>query len=291
MFPEDTKAGIVVTLPRRAGPACVVTIYGRELGRRWMIEGSSLIIGRGEGCQILLDMDNVSRRHCEIRPSLSGRHVIEDLRSTNGTFVNGQEVRGSRELRSGDLVKVGGNIFKYLDGDSLESQFHEAIYRMTIVDGLTEAFNKRYLLDFLEKEMSRSLRYGRTLSLMMIDIDHFKRINDTYGHIAGDHVLREVAGLIRSRVRREECFARYGGEEFALVLPEAGRDNVLLFAEKIRGLVAGSEISFEDTRIPVTISVGIAQMTPSFTTPAMFIAAADERLYEAKRTGRNRVVG
>lgn len=287
---EDTKVGIVVTVPRRAGPACIVKIYGSDLGRRWMIDGS-LVIGRDDSCEVVLEMEAVSRRHCVIREAPNGRHVVEDLRSTNGTFVNNEELRGVRELRSGDHLKLGGHIFKYLDGESLENQFHEAIYRMTIVDGLTEAYNKRYLLEFLEKEMSRSLRYRRTLSLMMLDIDHFKQINDNYGHIAGDHVLREVAGLIRARVRREECFARYGGEEFALVMPEAGRENVLNFAEKIRQLVAGSTIVFEESRIPVTLSIGVAQMAPSFTDPAMFIAAADEKLYEAKRSGRNRVAG
>jgi diguanylate cyclase (GGDEF)-like protein len=290
MAHEDTKTGIVVPPPRRtAGAACIVIIYGRELGRRWMIERPSLVIGRGESCDIVVDMDNVSRRHCEVRLSASGAHIIDDLRSTNGTFVNGEEIRGPRELRSGDLVKVGGTIFKYLDGDSVESLFHEEIYRMTIIDGLTQIHNRRFLLEFLEREMSRAQRYGRPLSLMLMDLDHFKRINDSFGHIAGDHALREVASCIKARVRKEECFARYGGEEFALVLPDAERSNVLSFAEKLRKLIEAREVVFEKQPIPITLSIGVAQLSSEHTDPHAFIAAADDRLFRAKEAGRNRV--
>ena len=161
---------------------------------------------------------------------------------------------------------------------------------MTIVDGLTQVHNKRFLLEFLEREMSRCQRYGRLLSLAMIDIDRFKRVNDTYGHIAGDHVIKEVAACIRTRVRKEECFARYGGEEFVLVMPETEPEKVLIFAEKLRSLVEGLRITFEGVVIPITISLGIARMAPHMTEPNMFIEAADARLYEAKSAGRNRVV-
>lgn len=288
---EETKTGIVVQFPRKKGTACLVTIYGRDLGSQWMLDSPTLVIGRGDNCDIVLDMDNVSRRHCEIRLAANGSHILEDLRSTNGTFVDREEIKGPKELKNGDLVKVGGTLFKYLDGDSLESLFHEEIYRMTIVDGLTQVYNKRYLLEFLDREMSRCQRYGRTLSLMMIDLDLFKNINDTFGHIAGDHVLREVALAVRSKVRKEECFARYGGEEFALVMPEAELPKVRVFAEKIRAAVEANALTFETRTIPVTLSIGIAQMTPEMTDPLAFIAAADERLYEAKRDGRNRVAG
>lgn len=292
MAHEETKTGIVVQFPQRAaGTACLVMIYGRELGKRWMLDRSSLVIGRGENCDIVLDMDNVSRRHCEVHLGQSGSHAINDLRSTNGTFVNNDELRDVRALKTGDLVKVGGTIFKYLDGESLESQFHEEIYRMTIVDGLTQIYNKRYLLEFLERELSRCLRYGRALSLMMMDIDHFKKINDTFGHIAGDHVLREVAAAIRTMVRKEECFARYGGEEFSLVMPEAENDKVLVFAEKIRATVAAKTFVFEDRQIQVTLSIGVQQVSPESSEVTAFIAAADEKLYRAKNDGRNRVVG
>ena len=291
MSRHETKTGIVVPFPEHSGPACLVLIYGRELGRRWMLETPAVVIGRGEQCGLVLDMDNVSRRHCEIKVAADGSHLVEDLNSTNGTFVNDEELRGPRTLRGGDQIRIGGAILKYLDGSNLESLFHEEIYRMTIVDGLTQTFNKRYLLEFLEREMSRCHRYGRALSLMMFDVDHFKRVNDTFGHIAGDYVLREISGVVRQMVRKEECFARYGGEEFALVMPEMEREKVLVFAEKIRASVEACPLRFEDRPMPITISIGVAQMTAGVTEPLQFIAAADEKLYEAKRTGRNRVVG
>lgn len=291
MSREETKVGITIQPPRRRGTACLVTIYGRELGRRWMLDGHAFVLGRTEACDVFLDMENVSRRHCEILLAANGAHLIEDLRSTNGTFVNGIELRGPHELASGDLIKVGGTVFKYLDGESLESLFHEEIYRMTITDGLTQLFNKRYLLEFMDREMARCQRYGRALSLMMIDIDHFKRINDECGHIAGDHVLREVAQEVAKKVRKEQCLARYGGEEFALVMPETELENARTFAEKVRAMIATGAYAFENRPIPVTLSIGLAQMPPDMADPLAFIALADEQLYAAKRGGRNRVTG
>ncbi len=137
--------------------------------------------------------------------------------------------------------------------------------------------------------MGRCHRYGRALSLVMFDIDHFKRINDGHGHLAGDYVLRELANVIRQRVRKEECFARYGGEEFALVLPEAGPDNVRHFAEKVRRLIEDHQFTFEAKAIPVTVSMGVADMSGDMTEPLQFIKVADANLYKAKKNGRNQV--
>ena len=139
--------------------------------------------------------------------------------------------------------------------------------------------------------MGRCNRYNRALSLVMFDIDHFKKINDTNGHLAGDYVLRELAHLIKSRIRKEECFARYGGEEFAVVMPEAGAENVRRFAEKVRKLTEDHHFNFEQKDIAVTISLGVADMTGDMTEPLQFIKGADANLYKAKKGGRNRVQG
>jgi diguanylate cyclase (GGDEF)-like protein len=216
---------------------------------------------------------------------------VEDLGSTNGTYLNDQEVLSAQPLRSGDLVKVGGSIFKFLDGDNIETQYHETIYTLTIADGLTGVNNKRYFLEYIEREMGRSHRYHRPLSLMMFDIDHFKKINDVHGHLAGDYVLRELAQSIKRLVRREQCFARYGGEEFALVMPEDGPEKARLFAEKIRKMIEEKSFVFEDKEIPVTISIGVAEMNQDMTEPTQFIKVADANLYRAKKAGRNRVIG
>ncbi|HUB05797.1 MAG TPA: GGDEF domain-containing protein [Myxococcales bacterium] len=288
----ETRVTKVSTIGTKfeGGQSCLVVIYGPDLGHRYELANGELTIGRDIGNNITVDLDNVSRRHARLLQR-EEKVYVQDLGSTNGTFLNDEEVKGEVPLRSGDLVKVGGAIFKFLYGGNVESLFHEEIYRITIGDGLTQCFNKRYFMEFLEREMARGQRYGRPLSLMMFDLDHFKKVNDTHGHLAGDHVLREMAHAIRGKVRKEECLARYGGEEFALVSPESGPARVRKFAEKLRQIVEGHEFAFDGKSIPVTISVGVADMTPAMTDPAHFIKVADANLYLAKKQGRNRVVG
>ncbi|MBX7114144.1 MAG: GGDEF domain-containing protein [Myxococcaceae bacterium] len=269
---------------------CLVQIHGPELGKKHVLDEDEFTIGRDVKNNIVIDLDNVSRRHAKIS-NRSGRHFVVDLGSTNGTYLNDEEVLEETPLRSGDHVKVGGSIFKFLQGGNIETLYHEEIYQLTIVDGLTQVNNKRFFLEFLEREMGRCHRYNRALSLIMFDIDHFKKINDNNGHLAGDYVLRELAHIVKQRIRREECFARYGGEEFAIVMPEAGPDNARRLAEKVRKLIEDHRFSFEGKDISVTISLGVADMTGDMTEPLQFIKASDTHLYKAKKAGRNRVVG
>jgi diguanylate cyclase (GGDEF)-like protein len=269
---------------------CIVQIHGPELGKKYALEEHEFTIGREEGNHIVVDLDNVSRRHAMIIRR-QGRMFVKDLGSTNGTYLNDQEVTQETPLRSGDLIKVGGSIFKFLTGDNVELQYHETIYTLTIVDGLTGVNNKRYFLEYLEREMGRCHRYGRPLTLMMFDIDFFKKINDVHGHLAGDYVLRELAQTIKRMVRKEQCFARYGGEEFSLVIPEDGLEKARVFAEKIRQTIEEKQFVFENQVIPVTLSLGVADMTSDMVEPLQFIKVADANLYKAKKTGRNRVVG
>jgi diguanylate cyclase (GGDEF)-like protein len=270
--------------------SCLVAIHGPELGRKYILDEEEFTIGRDVKNNIVVDLDNVSRRHAKIT-TRAGMSFIQDLNSTNGTYLNDQEVLEETPLRSGDYVKVGGSIFKYLCGGNIETLYHEEIYQLTIVDGLTQINNKRYFLEYLEREMGRCHRYNRALSLVMFDIDHFKKINDTNGHLAGDYVLRELAMVIKPRIRREECFARYGGEEFTIVMPEAGPENARRFADKIRKMVEDHPFSFEGKDIQVTISLGVADMTGDMTEPLQFIKVADGNLYKAKKNGRNQVQG
>jgi diguanylate cyclase (GGDEF)-like protein len=270
--------------------ACLVQIYGPNLGRRFHIRGPQLTVGRDRTNDIVVDLDNVSRKHCKFS-NYSGKVFVSDLGSTNGTYLNDKEVLQEAALRSGDLVKVGGSIFKFLYGGDIEALYHEEIYRMAIIDGLTEIYNKRYFVEFLEREMARCHRYGRSLSLVMFDIDHFKKINDQNGHLAGDHVLRELANIVRSHVRKEECLARYGGEEFALVLPESGREKVRIFCKKLLRIVSEHDFVFEKCRISVTISIGVSDMTAEMSEPEQFIKLTDAQLYRAKNEGRNRMCG
>jgi diguanylate cyclase (GGDEF)-like protein len=275
-----------------SGGDCLVIIYSKEsanLGKRFVLDpmNGALTIGRGADNGIVLESDSVSRRHARFE-TREGTWFVTDLGSTNGTYVNDEQVAEHR-LRRADHVKIGDTIFKYLAGSDVEAAYHEEIYRMTIVDGLTQAHNKRFLLEQMDKEMSRARRYGRPLVLVMFDLDHFKRINDTAGHLAGDYVLREVATLVRGRIRRDEIFARYGGEEFSILLPETELAGAVRLAEEIRALIASHVFAFEGERIPVTISMGVALMTEQTPEAESFIESADKKLYEAKRSGRNRV--
>ncbi len=275
--------------PEHGGEECLVMLYGGSIGRKYDLGIGHWTLGRDPYCNIVLDADSVSRAHARIEVKSRGVIII-DLQSTNGTFVNDEPV-DRRELRSGDLVKVGDVIFKFLAGRNVESAYHEEIYRMTIHDGLTSVANKRHLDEFLEREFARSRRHGRELAVLMVDIDHFKRINDTLGHLTGDYVLRELASTVDARVRREELFARYGGEEFALVLPETGREGALAYGEALRQLVAEHAFTFDGEEVAITVSVGVGTFDPHMARPAELLKAADEALYRAKHRGRNRVEG
>ena len=269
--------------------ACLVVIYGLDLGKKYNVDRPSIVIGRSSKADIQIDQESVSRNHCKLINT--GKSImLRDLGSTNGTYVN-DELVDEYVLRDGDLIKIGRCIFKFLSGNNIENAYHEEIYRLTTVDGLTQVYNKRYFIETLEREIGRAHRYRRELSLIMFDIDHFKKINDTYGHLAGDHVLKQLASVIKARIRREDIMSRYGGEEFAIILPEIDNYNAVQFAEKIRGIVEKAAFRFEDTDIPVTISIGCASMTTELQEPHEFVRVADGHLYTAKSQGRNRVCG
>jgi two-component system cell cycle response regulator len=269
--------------------ACLVVIYGLDLGKKYNVDRPSIVIGRSSKADIQIDQESVSRNHCKLINT--GKSImLRDLGSTNGTYVN-DELVDEYVLRDGDLIKIGRCIFKFLSGNNIENAYHEEIYRLTTIDGLTQVYNKRYFIETLEREIGRAHRYRRELSLIMFDIDHFKKINDTYGHLAGDHVLKQLASVIKARIRREDIMSRYGGEEFAIILPEIDNYNAVQFAEKIRGIVENAVFRFEDTDIPVTISIGCASMTSELQEPHEFVRVADGHLYNAKSQGRNRVCG
>jgi diguanylate cyclase (GGDEF)-like protein len=274
-----------LTAKPEAKEACVVVIYGHDLGKKFNLDTPSLIIGRSSKCDIHIDQESVSRNHAKIVNS-GRRLLIRDLGSTNGTYVNDQPVE-EWILRDGDLIKIGRTILKFLSGGNIEHSYHEEIYRLTTVDGLTQIFNKRYFMETLEREISRALRYQRDLSLIMFDLDLFKNVNDTYGHLAGDYVLKHLAAVIQNRIRREDILARYGGEEFSIILPEIDSAHALVFADKIRRLVERTRFTYENTDIPITISIGVSTVNNQLQRTEELIGAADERLYAAKDAGRN----
>lgn len=293
-FDEKTRVTQVVQKPTReegTGNDCLVVIYAPEpglLGKRFVLDRALLRVGRGADNTVVLEGDSVSRRHARFEKRGTRWHVI-DQNSTNGTYLNEQLVVGEQVLNNGDRVKIGPAILKFLSGADAEAKYHEEIYRMTIVDGLTQIHNKRYLFEVLDRECMRARRHERPLSVVMFDIDHFKKINDHFGHLAGDHVLRELARICQDRIRRDETFARYGGEEFTVVLPETPLEGAINLADDLRSRTETNEFVFQGERIPLTISLGCAQLADTDKTAVDLVQRADEKLYEAKRSGRNRV--
>lgn len=286
-----------VTSPAKRGKAvdrqaCLIQIYptGVGVGTRYELNESPILIGRDENCQVCVTEHSVSRRHAQIMPSLEG-YTVSDLGSTNGTFVNDEPVTGVQALHDGDYLRIGNCIFRYLAGGNVEADYHEEIYRMIVQDGLTQVHNQRYLMEFLDRETIRTARHRCPLSLVMLDIDHFKAVNDKWGHLVGDFVLRELAQIIRVAIRREDLFARYGGEEFAVVLVESPLVDAVATADRIRRDVAEHEFRFDDKMFHITISCGVADCEGDpRPTPMSLIKRADDKLYEAKRAGRNRVM-
>ncbi|GMV41909.1 MAG: hypothetical protein AMXMBFR64_36250 [Myxococcales bacterium] len=276
----------IVDLPIEGGE-CFVEIYGANIGSKHDLGVEVVTVGRDPDSTIVLNTDSVSRRHARVE-SWKGEKWLIDLDSTNGTYLNDRPTVRAR-LTSGDLVKIGDTIFKFLAGRNIESAYHEEIYRMTIHDGLTQIHNKRYLLEALEREFSRAKRYTRALAVIMFDLDHFKATNDKYGHLTGDYVLKEVATILKNRIRREEVFARYGGEEFAIVLPETDRKGARDFAEIVRKTVEEHDFEFEGNKLKITISLGVGVLGEAMLRPSDLVREADEHLYAAKRAGRNRV--
>lgn len=271
--------------------ACVVHIYptGPGMGARYGLSDTPVVIGRGNDCDIRINDHSVSRRHARLQPGADGYYAV-DLQSTNGTFVNDVPASISK-LKDGDYLRVGNCIYRFLAGGNVEAEYHEEIYRLTIIDALTDIHNKRYLLEFLDRELSRSARYGRPLALIMFDLDRFKAINEDLGHLGGDFTLRELAACVKGNVRKEELFARYGGEEFVVVLPETGHEGGVAVAERIRVQVEKHCFQYEGKTFPVTISVGMATTNgDAALTPNELIRQADEKLFQAKNDGRNRIV-
>jgi diguanylate cyclase (GGDEF)-like protein len=295
-FDEKTRVTQVVQpTPGSSGAKgttdCLVVIYTKEptlLGKRFVLDNNPTRVGRGADNQIVLDGDSVSRRHAHFEQRGSPWLIVDDG-STNGTYCNDEQISRDVVLKNGDRVKIGPTIFKFLSGADVEAQYHEEIYRMTIIDGLTQIHNKRYLYEALEREMIRGRRHERDLAILMFDIDHFKRINDVHGHLAGDFVLKELARIVQSRIRRDEVFARYGGEEFAIILPETSLEGAAALAETLRQKVAEHLFVFQADSIRVTISIGGALLRDGDRGGTELIKRADERLYVAKNSGRNRV--
>ncbi len=298
---SSARDGGTLILPRPTAPpavaerpvaeACLVFLHpsGPDIGRRTALERGAYVVGRDTDVDLVVARSSVSRQHSRLARDEQGVWWLEDLGSTNGTFVNERRIEKVR-LAEGDLIRFGDAIYKFLSGSNVESAYHEAIHTMAIQDAMTGIHNKRYFMEFLEREVHAASRHGHPLTLVMLDVDHFKSINDSRGHLAGDAVLKDLAARIRQRIRREDLFARYGGEEFACLLPITALPGGVIFAEHLRSLIVERPSLYENEPIHYSISLGVATLQGELHADAnTLIRRADEQLYVAKRSGRNRV--
>ncbi|MBT3181869.1 MAG: GGDEF domain-containing protein [Deltaproteobacteria bacterium] len=290
---ELSECTVVTSLEKVSFPkderAYILFISGPLIGKMYLLEESTTIMGRAPDIDISISDSRISRKHLCIHLE-TGKAIIEDMGSTNGTFVNGERVI-RRVLENGDKVHISSDtFFKFAVGDAAERMFQEEMHQMANYDAVTGILNKHAFARRLREEFSYARRRKHSLSLMMIDIDFFKKVNDTYGHMAGDYVLNGVAQRIQSSLRDEDITARYGGEEFAIILRNTDAKDSMMLAERVRHLIEEKPFQFEDQSIPVTISVGVSTLKgDNFNSAKKLISYADECLYKSKADGRNRV--
>lgn len=278
------SSGVEQPSPRSA---CLVVILGEGLGARVDIGSAPILVGRSHEADLVIAHRSVSREHCRIWLDGDGFR-IRDLGATNPTRLNDVPV-GEAALADGDHIVVGESMLKFIGQTSVEAHYHEEVHQLATYDALTDLYNRRHFMDVMDREIARALRHGRELALCIIDVDLFKPVNDTFGHIAGDEVLRRIAAELRQHVRREDVAARIGGEEFAVLLPEGTAEDAIAFAERLREAIAATIFSPGGTPRQITVSVGVAPLRPPDTSRSQLLAAADAALYRAKHEGRNRV--
>jgi two-component system cell cycle response regulator len=275
----------------RRDRACLVVLSGPRVGAVFRLDRPSTVLGRSGQADVNIDDDGVSRNHVRILRN-DDAIICEDMGSRNGTFVNGTKLTQPLVLADGDKIQLGrGTILKFTFHDALDDSYQQRMVESALRDPLTRLYNKRYFDDRLDAELRFARRHGTSLALLLIDVDHFKRVNDNRGHLAGDKVLAEIAATLTQAVRNEDVVARYGGEELVVLSRAIGDDGAHNLAERLRKTVENLRTKVEDEPpVRVTISVGVAVYpTIEVGTANQLTAAADRALYEAKDEGRNRV--
>jgi diguanylate cyclase (GGDEF)-like protein len=288
---EETRVATTGQVPptkvERAGQAYLIILSGSCVGQVHDLRDGA-VIGRTVDSDIVIPDDHISRRHAQVHLKQDAVHIT-DLESRNGTFLNGQPIQQA-ELKDGDRVHLGGTtVLKFTFGDGLEETFSRQMYDAAMRDALTGLFNRRHFEDRFRVEFAYASRHATPLSVLVLDIDHFKKVNDTHGHVAGDKVLREIGARLRSGVRSEDIVARYGGEEFVVLCRGTPIAPAGELAERLRHLAEVLPVRHGPKEIAVTVSVGVATLLGHRSQSELF-SDADKALYAAKRDGRNRVM-
>ena len=274
----------------RRQPALVM-LLGPQVGRVYRLKPGRHSIGRSYSREITVDEDGVSRTHALLNVDDEGGVSVADAGSTNGTTLNRELLtRFPRQLKDGDRLSLGGSVtFKFVWLDALEEKITVELYDSAVRDPLTGAWNRRYLDVQLHAELSAARRRGLDLSILALDLDLFKQVNDLHGHAIGDQALRAVSEAVLAACGEAATVARVGGEEFAVLLPGHDLPQATALAERIRAAVAAIQIPTERGPVRVTVSLGVASLAPEMSAQGLY-TLADARLYQAKAEGRDRVV-
>ncbi len=271
-------------------PASLLVVGGELNGTIFDLTGKEVTAGRSADNTIPLEFNGISRYHFKIVCKGETEHVVMDAGSKNGTYLNNKKLEGESLLQKGDTIKIGSIALKYLPKGDPERLTYDKLQHEANTDGLTRCYNKSYFNNRIDLEVKKSKVNGQPLSLVIFDLDHFKKLNDNYGHDAGDFVLKEMAEVIRNHgVRENDVFARYGGEEFVILLPNTNLKQGFEIAERLRKLVEQHEFIYENQRLPVTASIGVADYRQGVSNGTDLFKRADEAVYKSKEGGRNQV--
>ncbi len=272
-------------------PALILLIGPIEMiGRSWLLNKNKpeILVGRASISDISVGQRSVSSTHCKLTMNDKNEVFIEDLNSTNGTSINNEKIdpQKSYMLKDQDQIKMGNVIFKYVEEGGPEAFAHGR----NQMDDLTNIYNKAALISNGKEVFQRAKQLSSQLAVIVLDLDNFKVINDTYGHLAGDSLLKELASLIKNQViRSEDFFARFGGEEFCILLCNKNKEEVSKIAERMRHIIEVHAFKHEQLTMSATVSIGVALLEPSTKTWEEFFEKADKAVYASKRNGKNQV--
>ncbi len=286
----DIKAALAASdKEAESKPACLLVVGGELNGTIFDLLDGDNSVGRSPECQIPLDFQGISRKHFSVNVN-AGVATLSDLGSSNGTFINNEKTAAAATLKKGDMIKIGSIALKYLPQGDTERLTYDKLQEDANTDGLTKCYNKMYFNNKLDLEVKKSKITGQPLSLIIFDLDHFKHLNDNYGHDAGDYVLKEKAELLRDNgIRKGDVFARYGGEEFVVLLPNTNLKQAFEIAERLRKLVETHDFVYDGKKLPVAASIGVADYRQGVNTGTDLFKRADSAVYKSKEGGRNQV--
>ena len=284
----DSKTLAVKIEQAKKNAAHLRQMNGAFIGRKYPLDSGTNFLGRDPDLTVPVQDASISRRHAEL--VLDGENLyVHDLKSTNGSYISDNRIE-SGIIQNGELVRFGSVIFKYTKAGDVEGVFEDELHVRAHIDALTGSYNRKYLMEYMDSEISRCQKLDLPLAMIMVDLDHFKKVNDTYGHPAGDFVLKKTVEIIKDKaLRSSDILGRYGGEEFCIVLSEARKSTALVIAERIRSSVEKADFTFEGTKISITLSLGVSHISDEITSAKKIIESADEKLYKAKEGGRNKV--